>query len=112
MKKPDPQTTKYGIACHGGPKKRCLAVGNTRYPEELCGSAFYKPDQNVFVLAPLYPYASRKDADADLKKARERRCSMFLPYDGYGKCEIVNDKPEEDTEYELQEAIYGFGGQG
>lgn len=83
---------KYGIACHGGPTYRCLSVGNTSYPQELCGSAYYKPEENLFILSPFYPYDSRKSANDDLKKARNRRCTMFLPYDGYGKCEIVMEE--------------------
>ena len=82
-------TKLYGIACHGGPTHRALKVGRTSYPEDLCGSAYWVPAENKYILAPIYPFTTRKSAQEDLKRARERRCQMFLPYDGYGTCCIV-----------------------
>jgi hypothetical protein len=83
--------TAYGIACFGGPKHRTLSVGRTKYPQELCGAAYWSVDKKTFLLAPLYPFSRRKDAENEIKEARKMRCKLFLPYDGYGKCEIVKE---------------------
>lgn len=82
----------YAIVCEGGPKKRQLCVGHSMQPLQILdGRAFYVPNENSFILAPVYPFNSAKDARAVMKKAREIRCQMFLPYDGYGICKIIEE---------------------
>lgn len=83
----------YGICCTGGPKRRAVSVGqDTVEFAANDGTVFYFPEENAFKFADNYAYAKRKDAEADIKKARERRMTMFLPYDGFSVCKIVRKK--------------------
>lgn len=84
----------YGICCSGGPKKRALSVGKETIEYAANdGVVFYFPEEKFhrFQFKDNYCYVKRKDAEADLKKAREARVSMFLPYDGFSACRIVKN---------------------